>query len=93
MNSDKQHGPKSSDSTKNEIATRDNLPWPNCDSDGKGDNKRQAFINTDTRRFKIQTGDMGPPASGRASLKTLSLKADLIILSQKSITKIPILIY
>ena len=25
------------------------------------DNKRQAFINTDTRRFKIQTGDMGPP--------------------------------
>ena len=34
---------------------------PNCDSDGKADNKRQAFINTDTRRFKIQMGDMGPP--------------------------------
>ena len=45
---------------KNEIATRDNLPWPNCDSDGKADNKGQAFINTDRRRFKIQ-GDMGPP--------------------------------
>ena len=26
----------------------------------KADNKRQAFINTDTRRFKIQTGDMEP---------------------------------
>ena len=23
--------------------------------------RRQAFINTDTRRFKIQTSDMGPP--------------------------------
>ena len=31
-----------------------------CDN-RKADNKRQAFINTDTRRFKIQTGDMGPP--------------------------------
>ena len=52
------------------MATRDNLPRPNCDSDGKADNKRQAFINTDTRRFKIQTGDMGPPPqppTGRAS--------------------------
>ena len=36
-------------------------PRPNCDSDSKADNKRQAFINTDTRRFKIQTGDVGPP--------------------------------
>ena len=26
----------------------------------KADNKRQAFINTDKRRFKIQTGDMEP---------------------------------
>ena len=25
------------------------------------DNKQQEFINTDTRRFKIQTGDMHPP--------------------------------
>ena len=25
-------------------------------SNGKADNKRQAFINTNTRRFKIQTG-------------------------------------
>ena len=41
---------------------------PNCDSDGKADNKRQAFINTNTRRFKIQMGDMGPPSPGRASL-------------------------
>ena len=40
---------------------RDNLPLPNCDSDIKADNKFQAFINTDTRRFKIQTGDMGLP--------------------------------
>ena len=40
---------------------RDNLPRPNCNSDGKADNKRQAFINTDTRHFKIHTGDMGPP--------------------------------
>ena len=37
------------------------LPRPNCNSDGKADNKQQAFINTDTRRFKIQMGDMGPP--------------------------------
>ena len=43
------------------MVTRDNLPRPNCDSDGKADNKQQAFINTYTRRFKIQTGDMGPP--------------------------------
>ena len=41
--------------------TRDNLPQPNWDSDGKADNKQQAFINTDTIRFTIQTGDMGPP--------------------------------
>ena len=46
---------------KGEIATRDNLPRPNCDSHGKADNKRQAFINADTRCFKIQTGDLGPP--------------------------------
>ena len=46
---------------KGEIATRDNLPPPNCDSHGKADNKRQAFINADTRCFKIQTGDLGPP--------------------------------
>ena len=61
VNSDKRHDPKSSDSELNEIATRDNLPWPNCDSDGKVDNKRHAFINTHTRCFKIQIGDMGPP--------------------------------
>ena len=61
VNSDKRHGPKSSDSADNEIATRDNLPRANCDSDDKADNKRQAFLNTDTRRFKILTGDMGPP--------------------------------
>ena len=40
---------------------RDNLPRPNCNSDGKADNKRQALINTDTIHFKIHTGDMGPP--------------------------------
>ena len=68
VNSDKRHGPKSSDSAENEIATRDNLSRPKCDSDGKAENKRQAFINTDTRRFKIQTGDMGPPPPpGKAS--------------------------
>ena len=33
----------------------------------EADNKRQAFINTDRRRFKIQTGGMGPPPPGRAS--------------------------
>ena len=27
----------------------------------KADNKRQAFINTDTRRVKIQAGNMEPP--------------------------------
>ena len=58
VNSDKRHGPKSSNSALNETATRDNLPWQNCDSDSKAnpnpDNKRQAFLNTDTRRFKIQ---------------------------------------
>ena len=40
---------------------RDSFLRPNCNSDGKADNKRQAFVNTDTRRFKIQTGDMDPP--------------------------------
>ena len=59
--SDMQYGPKRSDSVQNEIATRDKLPRPNCDSDGKADNKRQALINTNMRCFKIQTGDMGPP--------------------------------
>ena len=54
----------------NEIATRDNLPRPNCDSDGKADNKRQAFINTNTRHFIIQMGDMGP-SPGRASIKAM----------------------
>ena len=46
---------------RDEIVTRDNLPRPNCNSDGKANNKRQAFINTDTRHFKIQMGVMGPP--------------------------------
>ena len=61
------------------MATRDNLPQPNCDSDGKADNKRQAFINTDTRRFKIQMGNIidPPPSPSRASLayeqKTMDL--------------------
>ena len=45
---------------------QENLPRPNCDSDGKANNKQQAFINTDTRSFKIQMGNMGPPP-GRAS--------------------------
>ena len=36
----------------------------NCDSDSKANNKWQALINTDRRRFKIQTGDMGPPSQG-----------------------------
>ena len=68
VNSDKRHGLKSSDSAWNEIATRDNLPRPNWDSDGKADNKQQAVINTDTKRFKIQSGDMGHPSPpGRAS--------------------------
>ena len=68
VNSDKRHGPKSSDSADNEIATRDNLPRANCDSDDKADNKRQAFLNTDTRRFKTLTGDMGPPLPPRKGL-------------------------
>ena len=47
--------------------SRDNFPRPNCDGHGKADNKRQTFTNTNTRRVKIQTGDMGPPLPGRAS--------------------------
>ena len=43
---------------------RDNLRQPNCDIDGKANNKQQAFVNTDMRCFKIQTGDMGPPLAG-----------------------------
>ena len=61
VNSDKRDGPKSSDSALNEIATTDNLPRPNCNSDGKVGNKQQAFINTHTRRFQIQMGNMRPP--------------------------------
>ena len=49
---------------------RDNLPRPNCDGDGKADNKRQAFINSDTRRFKIQMGDMDPPPPLAGPLRT-----------------------
>ena len=30
--------------------------------------RREALINTDTRRFKIQTSDMGAPPPGRASI-------------------------
>ena len=58
------HGSKSSNSAYNEFATRDNLPWPNCDSDGKADNKQQAFINTDTPdflKFRQATLDTPPP--------------------------------
>ena len=64
VNSDKRHGPRQRVKWN---PTRDNLPRPNCDRDGKADNKRQAFINTDTRRFKIQMADMDPPPPGRAS--------------------------
>ena len=52
---------------KSQQETLHYLPLPNCDSDIKADHKWQAFINTDTRRFKIQTGDMGlppPPLAG-----------------------------
>ena len=34
----------------------------------KANNKQQAFKNTDTRRFKIQTGDMGSPPPTLAGL-------------------------
>ena len=39
VNSDKRHDPKSSDKAENEMATSDNLPLPNCDSDGKAENR------------------------------------------------------
>ena len=38
--------------------------------DGKADNKRQAFINTNKRHFKIQMGDM-EPSPGSASIKAM----------------------
>ena len=57
--------------------TRDNLPWPNCDSDGKADNKRQALINTDMRRFKIQMGDMGPPPPSWQGLFFTSISPEI----------------
>ena len=55
---------------RDEIVTRDNLPRPNCNSDGKANNKRQAFINTDTMtrdilKFRWVSWDL-PPA-GKAS--------------------------
>ena len=61
------------------MATRDNLPGPNYDSDGKAHNKQQAFINTDTRRFKIQTGDMGPPLAGPQIWLTASTACHYVI--------------
>ena len=64
---------------KNEIVTRDNLPRPNCNSDGKADNKQQAFINTDTRHFRIQTGDVGPPPTPLAGPLNDHLSAKSII--------------
>ena len=73
VNSDKRHGPKSSDSARNEIVTRDNLPWPNCDSDGKADNKSDKHLSTLTRdvsKFRQVTWD--PPSPGRASFRGLN---------------------
>ena len=65
VNSDKRHGPKSSDSARNEIVTRDNLPWPNCDSDGKADNKSDKHLQTLTRDVSKFRGWHGtPPPTG-----------------------------
>ena len=44
VNSDKRHDPKSSNKAENEMATSDNLPLPNCDSDGKAENMRQRTV-------------------------------------------------
>ena len=42
-----------------------NLPQPNCDSDNKADNKRQAFINTNTRDvLKFRLASWEPPLAG-----------------------------
>ena len=61
------------------MATRDNLPWPNCNSDGKAENKRQTFINTDTRHFKIQTATWDPPWQGLNTRGILNFRAKGII--------------
>ena len=56
------------------------------------DNKQQAFINSDTRRSKIQTGDMGPPPS-RASIKLCSCVVHYVILNWRLWCQITILLY
>ena len=46
------------------MATRDNLPRPNCNNDGKADNKWQGFINIDKRVLKFRQATRDPPWQG-----------------------------
>ena len=61
VNSDKRHGPQTSDCTYNEIQRKDILSQENADSDVKAESER---LKPDTSDFKIHTSDTGPTLAG-----------------------------
>ena len=65
VNSDKRHGPKISDSTTKMKSRQETTSLGQIVTvTEKPTISDKHFMNTDTRRFKIQTGDMGAPLAG-----------------------------
>ena len=60
----------------------------------KPKNKGRAFINTDMRRFKIQTGDMDPPPPWQGLMDMdRNLKKVLMLCVRKSLKKLLWLVF
>ena len=65
VNSDKRHGPNISDSTTKMKSRQETTSLGQIVTvTEKPTISDKHFMNTDTRRFKIQTGDMGAPLAG-----------------------------
>ena len=90
VNSDKRHGPKIRDSTTKMKSRQETTSLGQIVTvTEKPTISDKHFMNTDTRRFKIQTGDMGAPP-GRASNKLILIVLSIpsrIIFVQDSINK------
>ena len=87
VNSDKRHGPKISDSTTKMKSRQETTSLGQIVTvTEKPTISDKHFMNTDTRRFKIQTGDMGAPpgrASNKLILIVLSIPSRIICPRQK----------